>query len=102
MDKEEKNYYFITVFQKYDNYGPHGIRCWGFFSNFEEAYRTMRLNLTDLWETVYNYGVIEEYKEGISNYTFRRWFYQYDYEKNEYDLITEPEELRHYAGFALG
>ena len=62
----------------------------------------MRLNLTDLWETVYNYGVIEEYKEGISNYTFRRWFYQYDYEKNEYDLITEPEELRHYAGFALG
>ena len=95
-------YYFITVFQSYDSRGPHGMRCWGFYSNFSDAVATVRNNVTDLWETVYDYAIIEEYYEGIGNMTFKRWFFEYNKETDAYDSIDEPRELKHYAGFALG
>lgn len=98
----DKKYYFITVFNSYDDCGPHNMRCWGFYTSFEEADLTLRNNLTDLWETCYDYGVIEEYYEGIGSYTFNRWFYKYKQRLNQYTPINEPEELKHYANFALG
>ena len=98
----EENYYFITVFQSYDSFGPHGMRCWGFYKDFSEAIATVRHNVTDLWETIYEYAIIEEYCEGIGGYNFNRWFFRYNQFTNEYVPIDEPEELKHYAGFALG
>lgn len=98
----KQTYYFITVFQSYDNRGPHGMRCWGFYSNFSDAVATVRNNITDLWETVYDYAIIEEYYEGIGGYNFNRWFFKYNQKINEYEPIDEPEELKYYAGFALG
>ena len=95
-------YYFITVFARYDDRGIHAARTWGFYDNFNDAVATMRYNKTDLWETIYTYGVIEEYYQGISNYNFRRWFFKYNYEKNEYEWMEEPEELKHYVSFAIG
>jgi hypothetical protein len=97
-----QKYYFITVFQSYDERGPHGMRCWGFYNNFQAAEDTLVNNVTDLWETCYDYGVIEEYEEGISNYQFERWFYKYDQETDKYLPIDDINELRHYAGFAVG
>ena len=98
----EQTYYFITVFQSCDNCGPHGMRCWGFYKNFSNAIATVRNNITDLWETIYAYAIIEEYHEGIGGYNFNRWFFKYNQKINEYEPIDEPEELKHYAGFALG
>ncbi len=99
---DEQTYYFITVFQNYDEYGPHGMRCWGFYTNFSNAIDTVHNNITDLWETIYNYAIVEEYYEGIGNMTFHRWFFKYNRENDSYEDINEPEELKHYAGFALG
>ena len=42
-----KSYYFITVFSSYDEHGPHGMRCWGFYRNFNEAHNTLTNNITD-------------------------------------------------------
>jgi len=100
--KDNQKYYFITVFRSYDDYGPHGIRCWGFFDNFKEAHTAIRSNNTDMWETIYNFAVIEEYLPGISGYNFHRWFYKYNQAMDMYDRIEEPEALYHYVGFALG
>ena len=69
---------------------------------FYYAVATVRNNVTDLWETVYDYAIIEEYYEGIGNMTFKRWFFEYNKETDAYDSIDEPRELKHYAGFALG
>ena len=98
----EDSYYFITVFKEYDEYGPHTMRCWGFYKDLSDAIVTVRHNITDLWETIYEYAIIEEYYEGIGGYNFNRWFFKYNQEINEYEFINEPEELKHYAGFALG
>lgn len=95
-------YYFITVFRDYDEYGPKGMRCWGFYKNLEDAINTLDKNMTDLWETIYNYAVIEEYCEGISGYNFERQFFKYDTNMDSYRPINEPKELKHYAGFAMG
>lgn len=98
---KEQTFYFITVFAKYDEFGPHTMRCWGFFDNYKDAYDTLHFNTTDLWETIYDYGVIEEYNMGICNYNFNRWFFKYNQFSNEYREIKEPTELKHYCGFAL-
>lgn len=99
---EEKNFYFITVFAKYDDRGPHNMRCWGFYDNFNDADQAIRGNFTDMWETIYDFAVIEEYLPGISGYNFNREFYKYNINEDIYEPIDEPEELKHYVSFAIG
>ena len=103
----EQTYWFITVMEKiepdervYANFGDQ--RCWGFYSNKQDALNTLHENRTDLWETIYDYAVIEEYYEGISNSTMQRQFFQYDREKNGYFEIDEPDCVKHTCDFALG
>ena len=98
----EQKYYFITVFNSYDEFGPHNLRCWAFYNDWDDADYTLSNNITDLWETCYNYGIIEEYHTGLFGYNFKRWFYKYNKETGFYDKINEPKELKHYVGFALG
>ena len=104
----DKIYWFITVFEKFDNqYGIKNTRTWGFYSDKETALDTLRHNYTDLWETVYDYAVLEPYYEGISGYCFdepREWF-RYNETMGGYlplDLEKEPEEVKYYVGFAIG
>lgn len=99
-------YWFITVFKEFDkNYGIKCSRTWGFYRNKEEALKVIKYNVTDLWETIYDYAVLEPYYEGISGYCFDepREFFQYDYKENKYYPIGyEPEEIKNYVGFAIG
>lgn len=95
-------YYFITVFSRYDDKGPHNMRCWGFYNSLGDAHMVVENNITDIWETIYDFAVIEEYHPGISGYNFYRWFYKYNKEKDIYECIEEPKELKYYAGFAMG
>ena len=94
--------YFITVFNRYDNYGIHSTRCWGYYPNWEDANEVVHNNMTDLWEYTYDYAVIEEIKPGISSYAYPRWFYKYNQETNKYNMIEEPEELKHFCNFGVG
>lgn len=104
-----KIYWFITVFTncEEDDLGWPKIgssRCWGFYSNKEDALNTLHENRTDLWETCYDFAVLEPYYEGISGYCFKesRQFFEYDIEKNGYFEIDEPKEMKHVVGFAIG
>ena len=103
----DRIYWFITVFEKFDDrWGIKNSRTWGFFSDKEKALDTLKHNYTDLWETVYNYAVLEPYYEGVSGYCFsepREWF-MYNRTMDGYlplNLKKEPEEVRHYVSFAF-
>ena len=104
---ENKSYWFITVMRKLEKNSKGFLetscsRCWGFYSNKEDALNTLHENRTDLWETVYDYAVLEEYYEGINNFNFEnRQFFRYNKEKNGYFEIEEPSEAKYRAGFAL-
>ena len=104
---ENKSYWFITVLSKLeeDSRGwcvTGSTRCWGFYSNKEDALNALHKNITDLWEYCYDYAVLEEYHEGISNHTLNRQFFKYDMDKDGYVEIEEPECVSHICGFALG
>ena len=102
---KDKIYWFITVFRNFDpKYGTVDSRTWGFYSNKEDALKVLDENRTDIWETIYDYAVLEAYNEGISAYNFKagRQFFKYNQELDSYKPIEEPEEVRHYASFAIG
>ena len=105
---EDKIYWFITVFEKVKtNIGWPDIgacRVWGFYTNKEDALNTLHENRTDLWETCYDYAILEPYYEGISEYCFEedRQFFKYDAEKDGYFEIDEPEGFNHVVGFGIG
>lgn len=105
---ENQAYWFITVMEKIEPnerfYVTMGsTRCWGFYSNKDWAIEALHTNATDMWETCYNYAVLEKYYEGISNedHTCRQ-FFKYDKERNGYFEIEEPECVKHYCSFAIG
>ena len=102
---KDKIYWFITVFRNFDpKYGTVDSRTWGFYSNKEDALKVLNENCTDIWETIYDYAVLEAYNEGISAYNFEegRQFFKYNQELDSYKPIEEPEEVKHYASFAIG
>ena len=79
-------------------------RCWGFYTDKEVALKALHENWTDMWETCYNYAILEPYYEGISGYVFNedRQFFKYNREKDGYFEIDEPEGFGHMVGFGLG
>lgn len=100
--------WFITVFERVElndkGWADFGCqRTWGFYAERERAVQALHENWTDMWETCYDYAVIEKYDEGISHYDFdnRQWF-KFDEEHNGYFEIDEPYGLKHIGSFALG
>ena len=104
---KEREYFFITVFTRLDvdklGWPDTGTeRTWGFYRNKNTAIKALHENWTDMEETIYHYAVIEGYKEGISNITEYRQFFEFDEEKGGYFEIEEPEGYKHFSGFAFG
>lgn len=103
-----KPFWFITVLNipdinKDDICNIANQRCWGFYTNKESAIMALHSNATDMYERTYNYAVLEEYCEGISNCnTQNRQFFKYNKERDGYFAIEEPSIFKHWSGFALG
>jgi hypothetical protein len=98
------NIYTISVFEGLDE--KHGIagslRCFGYSKDFKYADESIRNNVTDLNETIYDYAVIEKVEEGLNPIAWDRWFYKYDRKKDIYEPIEEPEILKKYHNFVIG
>ena len=104
---EEKSYWFITVMEKIEKdprylYRLGATRCWGFYSNKQDALDALHTNATDMWETVYDYAVLEEYYEGICGYGEYRQYFKYDQEKDGYFEIETPDFMKGYGFFSIG
>ena len=104
----EQSYWFITVMEKmeydtkYSGLNTGCTRCWGFYTSKETALKALHHNWTDMWETVYDYAVLEECYEGIGNFTMNRQFFKYNQEKDGYFEIEEPEYAKYLCNFAIG
>lgn len=102
-----QTYWFITVMEKFDIdedfYVKTGCtRLWGFYSSKVDALQALHNNVTDMWETIYNFAILEEYYEGIGNSTGVRYFLKYDPSLNGYFEIEEPEYAKYICDFAIG
>lgn len=98
-------YYFITVVEdigRQFNTRIKNKRTWGFYTCFGEADRILHNNITDMHEGCYLYAVIEEYEEGISGYTGKSWWFEFNNDLGCYTRIDKPIALGVLGSFAFG
>lgn len=93
--------YLITTFEKMNPKDEYGIletgcrRSVGYYLKLADAEEIVKNNICDLWETIYDYAIIEEIDEGIYPFVENKWFYKYNIELNKYELMKNiPEQYQ--------
>lgn len=71
----------------------------GWFSAERRAREFVINNECDIWETIYDYALIEEWCEGYSGYTLDAYWYKYNREIDKYEPILAPERAKNFCGF---
>lgn len=110
--------YVITVFSKIESlklsdgrdsgFPDLGSRCtWGFFYDKDIAIDSLNRNVTDMWETCYDYAVLEKVYPGVPFDAISEppQFFKYNEEKNGYFMIptpTEPVNMKQFMGYSFG
>ena len=98
--------YVISVFEKMDTKASPlfqgdklvaDIGCSvvnGWYLKKEDAEHIIKNNITDIWETCYDYAVLEECNEGMYDFGRERTYYKYNTETHKYiemDIKDIPE-----------
>lgn len=102
-----KYLYFVSVFSGYSvnrlKFPEFKDRCCvGFFEKLEEAEKIVLNNGGDIWETCYDYAVIEKIEYGLYPFSEVVNFYKYDMDKNIYFETELPAiALKTGGGIAL-
>ena len=103
--------YFITTIEhlpKGDYLSMGDCRCVGYYNDFNKSEEAVINNYCNIWETIYDYCVIESILEGLYQYAHGikygedRWFYKFNKENKKYEKINEPIEFEHVCGLAIG
>lgn len=63
----------------------------GWYSSKEKAESILTNNTTDLWETCYHYGVIEECNEGMYDYGREKTYYKYNASSDSYEKMKKED-----------
>lgn len=92
--------YFVTTVDSKDE----DTRCVGYFKTFEEAEQAVMENACDIWETCYDYAVIENIPEGLYQYDFHPTWYKYHKPTGGYMKCEQPEFVKAISGvgYAIG
>lgn len=91
--------YFVTTIDTLED----DNRCVGYFKTFEEAEHVVLDNVCDIWETCYNFVVIENIKEGLYQYDYDAKWYEWNYDKKRYEKTDKiPGAYQDQIGFAIG
>ncbi len=90
----------LTTDKGWPNLGAE--RLIGYYFDIEHALYSVQNNLCDIWEHTYDYAIVEEVEEGLYNTTHNRFFFKFNQEKDEYELLPEePEGYEHFQGLAF-
>lgn len=85
---------------KFPEFGSE--RLVGWYYEFEKAFSSVSENSCDINETCYKYALIEECEEGLYNPASKRWWFEYNREKDKYFEIEEPDFVKGFGGFTIG
>ena len=93
--------YTVTTMTKLEQdlgwprFGNTRLVAW--YEKFDDAEKCVIYNDGDIWETCYDYAVIEEVEQGLYPYCKNRWFYKFNERSKGYRNIEEPEFMEHFA-----
>lgn len=91
--------YFVTTLDSKDG----DTRCVGYFRSFKEAENVVLNNVYDIWETCYDYAIIEHIPEGLYQYDFHPVWYKYQKTTCGYVKCEQPEFIQATdVGYAIG
>lgn len=95
--------YFITTIETKKS-EVSDTRCVGYFNTFEKAENAVLYNSCDIWETCYDYAVIENIPEGLYQYDFHPTWYKYHKPTNGYMKCEQPDFVKavNNVGYAIG
>ena len=98
--------WFITVFEKceFDDLGwpDYGSETtWGYYADQNKAVQALHGNWTDMWETCYNYAVLEKIGEGLIPDVEYIQLFKFDRERNGYFEIEAPKGHDRFGPFAI-
>lgn len=99
--------YFITTIKHLPegNYKDMGsTRCVGYYETFSDADESVKNNCCDIWETVYDYCMIEKVEAGLYQYAVddNRWLYKFNLKTKKYEPIKISEEFDGICGLGIG
>ncbi len=66
----------------------------GFFHEEESAIEAVKANACDIYETCYEYAVVEEVTPGLYSWKRNCWCFKYDGDLDEYVQIEVPEIVK--------
>lgn len=92
--------YFITGVTDISNEIKSNTRCFGYFRELRDAEEAVLNNVFDMWETIYNYIIIEEIEEGIHSISRKVNWYRYNEEKDRFEKINYNDEI--FCNYAIG
>ena len=105
---DERRYtpiYVMMVFTKCEpgEYGGEmGCRSLvGFRHSLEDALESVRQNMCDIWETCYDYALVEEVEPCMYPASHKRWWFKFNMETKEYEPMEEPKFFEHSCGLAF-
>ena len=91
--------YFITTFDSKDG----DTRCVGYFKTFKQAENAVLNNTFDIWETCYDYAIIENIPEGLYQYDFHPTWYKFHKLTRKYRKCKQPSFIELTSiGYAIG
>jgi hypothetical protein len=109
FEKGRKRMYFITAMTNIlteetkfnsDKAKQNSERCFGYYKEKEKAVNAVETNLYDMWETIYNYIVIENVEEGVHPFAKVVGWYKYNKELNKYEPIKI--ERTGFSNYSMG
>ena len=77
-------------------------RIVAFYHEKENAIKSVKANNCDMWETCYDYAIVEQVSPGMYPITANRWVFKFNTETKTYEKIKEPEILKHISGITIG
>ena len=77
-------------------------RCFGYFQTFGEAEEAVLNNYCDIWETIYEYAVIEKVRDGIHQIDLEPIWYKWNLEKECYEKTEKPTFASGYVCWGIG
>lgn len=99
--------YTLTVMEKLeqDELGwPHfgSTRTVGWVPALNDAKECVHYNYADIWETCYDFAVIEEVEAGLYPCCANRWFFKFNTGTKFYEAIEEPEWMKTFVNVGIG
>ncbi len=91
--------YFISGIKSLDDVS--GSKCVGYYTSKELAEIAVKENLSDIYENIYNYAVIENFGPGTHPECRERLFFKFDESSMKYIPTDEPEQSKHIERFAI-